>query len=278
MGTIQGMSLTNDAKFVKNLYYGKPGTHKTTHLATLANLGQMVAVDLEGGWELDALSDRGINVDNIHIFHPRNFDELEQVYWEIKGMIDGGIPVIGVGLDHWSEMQDILVRDAAVERIEKKRRALAANVAKGIPEAIAEDAELNVYRTELPDYGQWTEQGKRLLRWYRDLPCHVGFASHEDTDDSGKIVPMQTEKFRNKLMGAVRTVTYCKVVEIKNEGRVESLGVTKPIDRYLGKDRTNKLPTVLAEPTMERIIKIINGTLDVSKDEAQLAYLARKGK
>lgn len=275
MSGILGTSLSSDNRWVKNLYYGKPGSGKTTNIASMANLGQMVAVDLEGGWDADALRLRDINVDNIHVFRPRNYDEMEQVYWEIKGMIDGGIPLVGCGLDHWSEAQDILVREAAIRRIDKKKRQLEPRL-KTSEEAREEYAELSAFRTELPDYGEWTEMGKRLLRLYRDLPMHVAMASHEDSDDSAKIVPMQTEKFRNKLMGGMRTVIYTKVTPIKGTDKVEYTGVTKPVDRFLCKDNTGKLPTVLVNPTMERIIGLMDGTLDITSDPAQLAYAERK--
>jgi len=273
-----GHSLDDDsARWARVLYYGKPGSGKSTNIASMANKGLTVIVDMEEGYEKQALELRGINTKNIHIFKPRSFDQAEQVYWEIKGMIDGGMDVYGVGFDHWSELQDIIIRDAATTRITKRKRELNKLVVAGDADAKAEFDALSVYRTDLPDYGEWTERGKRLLRLFRDLPCHVAFASHETTDEgTGKIVPMQTDKFQKKLMAGVRTVVYTRANEIKREQRIEFVGITKPIDRFECKDRTGLLPTAMIDPTMERIIETLDGTLDMSTDEAQLKYLERK--
>lgn len=261
------------------LYYGKPGSGKSTNIATLANRGPLFIVDMEDGYEEDALASHGINVDNITLFRPRKYDELEQVYWEIKGMIDAGESVYGVGVDHWSGIQDILVRDAAIQRITKKKRELQ-KLAAASADARAELEALSVFRTDLPDYGQWTEQGKRLLRLYRDLDCHVAFASHETVEENTmSIVPMQTDKFGKKLQADVRTVVYTRVAEVKAESRLEYLGVTQPVDRFTAcKDRTRKLPQVMVDPTMERIIDVLDGRLDMSADVAQTRYNNRKGK
>lgn len=278
MSGILGSKLTNtEHKYARVLYYGNGGTGKSTHIATMANRGLTVVIDMEEGYEEDALRERGVNVDNLLVFSPRSYAELEQCYWEIKGMIDGGEPVYGVAVDHWSEIQDILVRHAAMQRIEKKRHELT-KLAVASADAKAELAALSVFRTDLPDYGMWTEQGKVLLRNFRDLQCHVAFASHETVDEnSAKIVPLQTDKFRAKLQAGVRTVVYTKSVEIKAEGRMEFLGVTKPVDRFAScKDRTGKLPTVMVNPTMERIIDVLSGDLDLATDSAQLAYANRK--
>lgn len=279
MTGMMGSSLIDEGnRYARVLYYGKPGTSKSTSIASMANMGQIVIVDMEDGYEKDALEERGIKTENIHIFKPRSYEEIEQVYWEIKGMIDGGISLVGVGVDHWSEIQDILVRDAAIRRITKKRHELA-KLAPTSEDAKAELESLSEFRTDKPDYGEWTERGKRLLRMYRDLPCHVAFASHETNDENtGKVVPLQTDKFRQKLMAQVRTVIYTRAVEVKAEGRIEFLGVTKPVDRYEGKDRTSKLPTVMVNPTMQRVIEVLEGKLDMSTDPDQLKYVNRKSK
>ncbi len=266
-------------RWTRVLYYGKPGSGKSTNIASMANHGLTVIIDMETGYEKDALAERGINTKNIKIFKPRTYDEIEQCYWEIKGMIDGGIDVYGVGVDHWSEIQDILIRHAAMRRITKKKKELEKLIAVSA-DAKAEYDALSVFRTDLPDYGEWTEQGKVLLRYFRDLPCHVAFASHETNEENtGMIIPMQTDKFGKKLQAGVRTVIYTRTTPIKAEDRLEFAGVTKPVDRFSAcKDRTTKLPTVMINPTMDRVINVLDGKLDMSSDPAQLAYHARKAK
>jgi hypothetical protein len=276
MGTIPGSKLTDATEYVKSLYYGRYGTGKTTNVATMANHGLMVAVDFEGGFKKKALAMQGINVDNIHLFNPRSFAEAEQVYWEIDAMINGGINVFGVGVDNWTEMQDIFVRDSAVVRINRKRRELEPQLPVS-ESARHEYEELSEFATQKYDYGIWTNEAKRLARWYRDLPCHVAFVAHELFDEeTGKIVPALSKQARNKIAGGMDEVIYTHAQEVKSEDRIEFSGVGHPLKNYVGKDRLGILPPVLINPTMSRIIGLHDGTLDLEKDEAQQAYLSRR--
>jgi AAA domain-containing protein len=274
---MESKSLTDAEEYAKVLYYGRYGSGKTTAAATLANLGLTIAVDFEGGFKKHALQQRGIKVENLRVFQPRSFDEAEQVFYEIKAMFDNGLDITGVIVDNWTELQDILVRESAVDRINKKKRDLEPQL-KVSESARNEYAELSEYATQKYDYGVWTNQAKRLARWYQDFPCHTAFVAHEVfEEDTGKIVPAISSKFRNKLAGRVDEVIYTKATDVKGQG-LEFTGVGHPVRQFVGKDRLGILPLVLVNPTMERVVSLLNGELDLSSDPAQQAYEARHAK
>lgn len=267
-----GQPIKSKITYLKNLYYGPPGTAKTTHMASMANLGLCVAIDFEGeGWIAEALEDRNINTSNIIKFTPRSEEELDQVYWEVVGMIDAGEPVVGVALDHMTELQEILVTAAREKRVGKELKALTTHGKS------TENVEVDW--TSRDDYGVWTTQARRLTRKFRDLPVHVAYGAHLRVDEKdGGLVPALTEKFRLDILGSCTAII--GTVERENEHSplstgMEYLGITKALDRYKGKDRTGRLPAVMANPSMERCIQLLRGELDLETDPYQMAFKRR---
>lgn len=266
-----GQPLDETETWVKALYYGNPGSAKTTAMATLANLGPMVAVDFEGqGWLKEPLRKRGVNVENVRVFRPRSYDELEQVYWECVGMLENG-ELLGVAIDHMSELEAILVRDASIDRIKRARRKLLLN---GSTEAREQAELLSEFVTELADYGVWTNQARKLTRLFRDLPCHVAFGAHVRTEQA-KFVPALTEKFRNDLMGSMNMV--CATTSVEMNGGVEYLGTFREMDRYVGKDRYDVTKPKMVHPHMDRLVKLVRGELDLDTDPVTQAFKQRIG-
>lgn len=267
-----GKPLMESEPHIKVVYYGNPGSGKTTAMASLAKLGKVAAIDFEGtGWISMSLRKRGIPVENVHLFQPRTYKELEQVYWEIKGMIEDDIGLVGVCVDHLTELESILVREASTERIDKARRKLLGN---GSKEALAVIEGLDEFVTELQDYGKWTNQARKLIRMFRDLPIHVAFGAHV-RGDGAKLVPALTEKFRNDLLGSMNMVIATYVDEIN--GKPEYLGATREVKRYVGKDRFDVTRPLMVHPHMDRLTQLVYGELDLDSDPVTLAFKQRIG-
>lgn len=266
-----GVPLDETETWVKALFYGYPGSAKTTAMASLANLGLVAAIDFEGqGWLKKPLRDRGIKVENVKIFRPRSYAELEQVYWECVGMVEAG-NLLGVAIDHMSELEAILVRDASMDRIARAKRKLLLN---DTPQTREQAELLSEFVTELADYGVWTNQARKLTRLFRDLPCHVAFAAHVRTE-GGKFVPALTEKFRNDLMGSMNMV--CGTTSVELAGNIEYLGTFRDMDRYVGKDRYNVTKPKMVQPHMDRLVQLVRGELDLDNDPVTLAFKQRIG-
>lgn len=264
-------SLFDQTDYAKVLFYGPQGTGKTTDLASLAHLGKTIVVNAEGGLKKKPLTQLGIPVQNIVPVKCADYNELDALYWQIKANLDDHEPddperVAGLGFDSMTEITKILVGNAVERRVEKATKKNTA----------ADSPIMDPFYTDRDDYGRMTQQARQLTRRFRDLDCHVAFTALEKRDSSsGELVllPNLTPAFSSDLMGYVDMVIYKAVVDV--DGRSEFVGVTRPVGKYQGKDRYGVTPPVMAFPTMDRLIALINDKLDLSADSAQLAYAAR---
>lgn len=264
-----GIKLDDETTFLNALYYGLPGSTKTTSMASLANVGPIVYVDFESGLKARALKNRGINTDNIIVERPQNYKQLEALYWDLKGQVEDGGPnaPIGVVFDSYTELQAMLVGEAVGNRVLKAE-------ASGKTGEVADE-----FFTDRNDYGTWTAQARKLTRMFRDLPIHTAFGALLKTDvdaNSGVLtrVPQLTAAFRNDIMGYVDVI--CATVA--NAEQDEYLGIFRTVRTYQGKDRLDFTPPVLATPTFDRLLALFNGELDLATDPAQVAYVTRVAK
>jgi hypothetical protein len=254
-------TLDQSEEWLNVLYYGEQGTGKTTALATLARHGRVIFVDAEGGLKARPLRKLGVPIDNIEPVVCSSFDQLQALYWDVKSRIeeDNDRP-FGVMFDSTTEIQKILTEQQVSGRIHNARRKADL---LGIE---VDPAHANPFRTHLDDYGVMTEQMRLLLRRFRDLPCHVGFSAlakrevdETGGDGEGKAVlyrPALTPAFANDIRGYVDIVV---ATQVARDGRY--IGFTKPIHRWLGKDRLNMLPPVMLDPTLDRILQVLEDKL-----------------
>lgn len=277
MGTIQAETLDETEGFIKGLWFGNPKQRKTTYLAGAAKLGKIIAIDIEGqGWLKQPLRKRGIPVENITRYRATSFKEMEQVYWEIKGMFDDadetGNPELApfaVAIDHMTDLEARLLTDARNDRLGRVIRPLEKKARLGSPEAQAALEDLNLFKNERDDYGVWTNQARHLMRMYRDLPCHVGFAAHFRTE-LGVKVPALTEKFRVDLMGSLNMVIGCTLMQAGDT--TAGVGYTIEQDGWYGGDRFDVLKPITVNPSFDRVILAAEGKLDLDTDPEQQAF------
>ena len=252
-------SLADQREMVKVLYYGDPGSGKTTAMATAANLGNVVYVDAESGLKRGPLTRLGVPVENIEPHNGISFDALEALYWDIKGRLDTDPnAVAAVIIDSVTEAQKILL-----EQI----------VSKAVNKASARGMERDPFQIDRADWGVNTEQMRRLARRFRDLPCHVAFGAlpKREVDDDGSVIysPALTPAFQTDLMGYVDVVIHTEIREIGGEQFY--IGTTKPVGKFLGKDRFGILPSALVNPTLDRVVAYVNGELTQETDPLQKA-------
>lgn len=114
----------------------------------------------------------------------------------------------------------------------------------------------------LREYSKNTEQIRKVVRKYRDLPINTIFTalSNSDRDEKkGKI--RQRISLTNKLSSEVGAffdvVLYLYVKEVK--GEFIRLLLSGQTDEISAKDRSNKLPLVIENPTMEDIYGYLSG-------------------
>jgi hypothetical protein len=247
-------SLDEDRVWANVLYYGDPGTGKTTSMAGLARLGRMLFIDAESGLKAAPLRKQGIPTDQVVTHRGVSFTELDSVFWDLHDQLETDPDaIVGVALDSMTEIQKLLM--------------------EGI---LAKANRKDPFFVERSDWGINTEQMRKIIRRYRDLPCHVAFGAlpKRDLDDDGAVryMPALTPAVQTDLMGYMDVIIHTEVTRIA--GETFYLGTTTSTGKYAGKDRFGALPGTLVNPSMDRVVGFIEGRLDPSKDPLQM--LAQK--
>lgn len=264
-------SLDEAPEFVNALLYGEPGSGKTSHMATMANMGRMFMLDVESGAKARALRRIGINTRNIVPVPVTCYKDMDDFYWWLKAELDSNPDFcVGFGVDSISEIHDMLIAEQTGVRHAKAVRKAGANM----------EVEDDEFAVELPERGIVTEQLRRLSRHFRDLPCHTVWTAlvKSDIDQSGQggkvLRPALPPKFCNNLTGYVDVVAYCTRAEGVDDAS-GYLGVFRETGMYRGKDRLGGLPSVMALPTFERIHAVTMLDMDPEQDEIHGRYMAR---
>lgn len=253
------VTLDDSQEFTKALFYGVEGTGKTTALASAANGGRVLIINAEGGLKKRALQRQGINTDNIAVWpNPESGEtitarSLEALHEKLRAdLLEDPNSWFAVGLDSVSDIHQLLREQATDDRVTRSKVALD-------PDFVDRD-----------DYGKMTGQMRKIIRRFRDLPCHVILTALEkDDEDSNQIVPAITPALRTDILGYMDIVLRFGSPDGSYRGR------SKNVARIRAKDRYGVLPEVLAEPSFERIEGYLDGSLDAETDEFQTAMATR---
>jgi hypothetical protein len=262
--------LTDLKEPVNALYYGDGGTGKTTALAGMANLGKVLIVNAESGVKRRALEAMDVDVDAIEIFpgpdEEITYDGLEAEWRRMRDALDEDPDsYVGVVWDSVTEIYKALLDNVVEAAVERQKRAGRAR---------------DEFFIDRADYGVMTEQVRRLVRRYRDLPCHFGMAAlaRREQDDDGAVLylPAVTPALQNDLIGWVDIVCHTSVVHV--DGVDEFRGLYKPHGKFRGKDRLRVLPKWLVNPSFDRVVAYAEGDLDVDSDPIMKEAAARAKK
>lgn len=223
----------------KVLLYSDPGVGKTTAAALSP---KPLIINCEGGTLcLNKFKDFHKKLD-IQTFRPDNIKELQEIFWYLKSGQHDRQTVV---LDSLSEIQ----RMCMDEILSDPKR----------------DDKFDRDTPILQDYSKNTQQLRKLVRAFRDLPINVVFTClaserKDETDGSVKVMPDLTPKLAADVMGYVDVVGYMFVSEEKGVRKL----LTQPKGKYMAKDRSGKLGTGLLEPTMFHVFnKITDGVVEV---------------
>jgi phage nucleotide-binding protein len=236
--SIGGVPITTAADMqetVNILFYGEPGVGKTVlcgSSSVVDGMAPVLFVDVEGGTL--SLKDHYPLVDTVRI---TDWQDMVKVYDSLrKG--EGGYQT--VVLDSITEVQKFSMNEIM--------RRLVAKEPDSDPDVPG-----------MREWGKNIEQMRRLVRNFRDLPMNVLFTALEatDKDDRGrrKTYPSLPGKLAGEVPGFVDIVIYMYVKV--QEKIVKRMLLTESTGAQVAKDRSNRLPRVIEQPTMEEIYNLI---------------------
>lgn len=275
-----GRKLDETEDYVNGLWMGDQGTGKTTDLMRMANLGPIVVISAEGGVKRIALRKVGVDTEQITVLPSKpedlTFNWLEDLYWELAAKLQEDPDyIVGVCWDSLTEIVKVLLRNVVDYQLKRAAARGESRIKNAVPGDI-----LNQSFTDLGDYGVMTDQVRKLLRLYRDLPCHFGVSTlmRRDMDDDGRVVynPAVTPAVQTDLVGMVDVIAVKQLVELDDGGEDEYQGLFRPAGKYRGKDRFKQLPKHLVDPHFDRVVGYIVGELNLDNDEVMAAAQQRR--
>ncbi|AWY07292.1 RecA-like DNA recombinase [Streptomyces phage Araceli] len=276
-------SLEEAEEFVKALYFGTESTGKTTAAAFMANLpgdGDVIVINAEAGFKKRPLKALGVRIECLKIWNPPGngvitYEKLERLYFRTAARLrEDPHAVKGVIMDSGTEITNKILEAASWTMYEREQR----NMKKA-----DEDKRYSPEVVELQDYGLMTQQMRKLIRKFRDLPCHFAMTALE-TEAQGEgefshskkqAAPEFTPKLRTSILGYVDVALRLSSETLPiGDQEQETLitGRTKPSALVRGKDRLGVLPRDMPEPRFDRIVDYINGDVVWADDEVFPMY------
>lgn len=259
-------------QWAKLLIYGVPGAGKTYlagQAAEVEAMSPVLFIDIEGGTKTIRNLYPQVDVVRVKdVFDPKSgklvassWRKLQDVYEDIRK---------GAGKKYKTLVIDSLT--------EAQKVSMYSVLATPSPNGRERDPDI----PEMRDWGKSGEQVRRFVRSFRDLDCHVIFtALANDVKDpmsgSVNVKPSLPGKLADEIPAYLDEVLYlyCK----PNKEGVERKILTEPNGKYIAKDRSGKLPTVVHDPTMSKLADFILDDLGQVKSDSieQLESMTKKG-
>lgn len=266
-------SLDDVEEFVNALYWGREGSGKTTDALSAANLGKVLVINAEGGLKRTALQKRGINIENVFVYPPPGesvtFEGVQAALTQVRAdLLDDPKSWFAVILDSVTEVSTEMVSNVSDDRITKARnRGQTIDL-------------FDSFFVDRGDYGTSGKMMRSILRMMRDLQCHAIFTALERRDvdeDTSKVAygPAVPPGLQSDLLGYVDLVFYTREPD---EDKPVFRAATKRAGRFRAKDRFDSMPTVLAEPTFERVIGYLHEEISEASDPLQALLVVEEKK
>lgn len=264
-----GEDLSTAKDSLSMLMYGKEGSGKTTGALQLSRLGRVLLINAEGGSKRLPLKTQGVVLENIETW-PKGgdvdhitFESIEEeVFVQLKIALEKDPNAyVGVVIDSFSELSRRLVDKAA-------SAGRLADIAKG--------KQRGQFQIDLDDWGTMTTMMRVILRRFRDLGIHLIITALERRDidaNTGDVQygPAVGPALGQDTMGMVDIVVWTQVELIGADDVEFFTGTTRPREMHRAKDRFGVLPVRMIDPTADRILAYIEGSLDKKTDERHQA-------
>lgn len=229
--------------------YGDPGAGKTVLAGSADEVPEMhpvLFVDVEGG----SFSLRSF-YPGVELVRVTSLQELVEVYKTLALMEHGYKTVV---LDSISEINKMIMTDI-------------------MREVVSEDEERDPDVPSIREWGKLGEQMRRMIRRFRDLPMHTIFTAlldeSEDKKGRSRRLPLLNGKFKKEVVGFmdISLFVYAKHVRVNANGEpdpdadeaLHRFVLSSSTDEYVCKDRSNRLPEIMLDPTMTKLHALIQG-------------------
>lgn len=255
MTTIGGLQIRRPQESLPHLnlmIYGDSGAGKTLLSGTAAfvpELTPVLFVDVEGGTLTLSHFEDTADIDVVRV---TEWNSMQKVYDQLYG---GKHPYKTVVIDSLTEMQKL---------------AMASQLGYG--KSIDPGGSI----PEFKDWGINTEQMRRLVRAFRDLPMNTIFTAlsmdvpmpRNPAIEIKK--PMFTKKLANEIPAFFDILFYLYVKERKDQANLRLVQTDKS-DRVVAKCRVQGVPPIIENPTMDSLYDMlirnphrpVNGQIEV---------------
>lgn len=283
----QTINVSTEDDYLKMLVYAQGGIGKTVLAATSSQLdGDTLFISAERGTKsirLKKWAER-INLEKIHVVGMDNFidfndyyeflyDHVEMVKQYDRYRKSGDNTNASKILESiWKQQSDEVRKKGEMPRIyrtvvidsltEVQRRSLDRIVdtrtGQVNPGSITRGVKFESNRTTLQDYGDNTQQMRKLVRAFRDLDMNVIFTALESEiqdEMTGKVTvrPALTDKLWQDVNGYVDIVARMFTTTNKEKQTVRKIAF-QPYANYTAKDRTGALGMGMTDATVKQIV------------------------
>jgi hypothetical protein len=241
----------------------------------MAHLGEVAVVAAEPGFRSQRLATLGIPVDNLQLalatYDPtvpdvtaNNLDtlfmDMRQEYQESRTTAP-----VGLLLDTVTEVQALTTDEVRIEELARAKRQNSSY-------------DESDWFVDVGWHGIVVTRVNRLLRQFRDLPCHWALVCQEEHREpfrgkgSRSVGPAVSPGVQQAVMGysdfVIELETLDNPDDSKNPWRI---GWTVPhgSPTHKAKDRDGVLPARMAFPTFTRVMSYYTGELTAATDDLQ---------
>jgi len=258
LGGLKTRKASDDRSLPSLCIYGGPGTGKTTLAASSVDVPDMNPVlhlNIENGTQ----SVSSIYPD-LEIIDIDRFQQLQAVYNDLyKGRDYDTQTCAGyrtIILDNLTEGQK-----KGMEHIFQSEglAATGINFTEFVMATFANGG-----------WNQSSEQMRKLIRAFRELPCYIILVAWEvdidKSDSRHKWTPAFTNKLAGEMPGMVNDV-YRLSIDPNGKRVLQTALTVKGLETTVAKDRTRKLPARLENPTMKLVHDYWTGALVKSEED-----------
>jgi hypothetical protein len=221
------------------MVYGDSGVGKTQLAGSadeVPDLRPVLVLDFEGGTE--TLVRTYPDIDMIRI---ETWEQMQKVYDDLYKGSHGYSTVI---LDSLTEIQKFNMYTVMEKLLEAHP-----------------DRDIDV--PSMREWGKNLEQMRKFVRAFRDLPMNTVFTAlkKEDRNDTtGRVTtkPSLSGKMGDEVAGFLDVVLYYYIKNTRVDGNnlQQRLLLTAKTESIIAKDRTGALPTIVQEPTMQKLYEL----------------------